>query len=325
MYLTFPRNSDKLIYIPKNPYENEELIKFQNIPLTKLDFIILNFLGAKDGWVRVDKKTNIWKIYNTILKNKREKTRKMVMYEGESIEDFAKDIAKQANLDITKILKKYKEIAYYKEGDIIAKKYDIPYKTTESSTIAYMVSTSHKIFRDILKKYNYKIKVPSKKFKELLTIASIIEKETQNYSEMPLISAVIHNRLERNMKLQLDATLNYGKHRHSIITPQIIKNDNSQYNTYKFKGLPPQPLGAVSIKAFTAAINPAKVDFLYFVKKGKRHIFSKDYSNHIINVSKYKKRLREKMKRRVYKILNAWVKVEFPMLYPKFNFYLPIK
>jgi UPF0755 protein len=324
LYFIFPRVSDKLIYIPSSEDKYAfEAIEYQNTPISSADFIILSFLGVKEGWVRVKTDTNLFELYNIILQNKREKTRKMVMYGGESIESFAKKIAKQAKLDSNKILNKYREIAFYKEGDIIARKYNIPFNTTEGSTIAYMVYKGHSIYRDLIKNRDFKL--PSNEFKKYLIIASIIEKETQNYKEMPLISAVIHNRLKNDMKLQLDATLNYGKRAHIPITPKIIKSDNSKYNTYKHKGLPPEPICSPSATAFRAALNPAKVDYLYFVKRGNKHTFSKEYKEHTKKVAIYKSNLDKNRRKRVYRVLNSWVKLNFPTPYPKFNFSLPIK
>ncbi len=324
IYLFFPRDSDRLIYIPKKSDRYAmESISYQDTPINSFDYSLLKLFDFKDGWIRVESRTNLYKIFKKILKGSREKSRKMVMYGGESIEDFSKKIAKQANLGSSKVLKKYRDIAYYSEGDITAKRYNIPYETTESSTIAYMVYRGHNIYRDILKGSG--VKFPSKEFKRYLIIASIIEKETQNYDEMPFISAVIHNRLNKNMRLQFDATLNYGKNRHRVITPYIIKSDNSRYNTYKYKGLPPEPLCSPSVVAFKAALYPAAVDYLYFVKSGERHKFSKDYKSHIKRVSIYKRDVRSRIAQRVKRVINGGVKVDFPEFKPKFNFNLPIK
>jgi UPF0755 protein len=326
LYFILPRSSDKLIFIPEcSSKYAKEAIELQNTPISSFDYLLLSMFDPKSGWVRVDSNTNLFKIYNTILKPNREKSRKMIMFGGENIEDFTKKIAKQANLDSAKLLKKYKSIAYYENGDIIAKKYNIPYKTTEESTIAYMVYKGHSIYRELLD--NSGIKLPSSEFKKYLIIASIIEKETQNYKEMPLISAVIHNRLKKNMRLQFDATLNYGKRAHSVITPQIIKSDNSKFNTYKHKGLPPKPLCSPSVSAFKAALKPAKVDYLYFVKSGSKHTFSKKYKEHTKKVKYYKKELAKAraIKRKVYSVVDRGFKIEFVPIYPKFNFSLPIK
>ena len=316
LYLFFPRSSDKLVYIPKTNFIST--LKGQNIPLNIIDIYFLKFLEPKSGWVRVDENTNKFKLIYQIIHNKREKTRKMVMFEGETIKDFIKTIAKQANLDKNRLLKIYYQLAPYKEASILAGKYDIPYNTTEYSTIFYMINKSTDFYKNFAKKHN--IKFPSSEFKKYLIIASILEKETANYDEMPLISAVIHNRLKKGMKLQIDATLNYGKYSHRIITSKVIKKDNSKFNTYKFKGLPPEPIASVSKTALNAAFNPADVDYLYFVKKPDgKHYFSSHYSKHLKGVKKYKNNLRKLKK--LYSLMAKPINLKLPM--PIRKIYLP--
>jgi len=87
----------------------------------------------------------------------------------------------------------------------------------------------------------------------------------------------------------MDGTLNYGKFSHIKVTPERIKMDTSTFNTYKHKGLPPSPIGAVSIAAIKAAIKPAKSEYLYFMKnKEGTHDFSKSYKTHRKNIRKAK-------------------------------------
>ncbi len=276
----------------------------QDIPLNNLDTIIFKHFNIKEGWIRSDTLLNKYDLFRLALAPKKEKTRKMVMYKGETIEEFAKQIAKQANLNAKKILQIYFTKAPYKEGSIIATTYRIPYKTNESATISYMLAKSYAIFNEYAK--SKKIKFPSKEFKRYLIIASIIEKETSNINEMPLIASVIYNRLKKGLKLQMDATLNYKQYAHRIITPSIIKNDKSHYNSYKFKGLPPEPLGAVSIAALNAAFFPAKSNYLYFVKQGNHHLFSSSYKKHLAKVKIYKKNLR--LKKRVHNLIKKSIK-----------------
>ena len=76
---------------------------------------------------------------------------------------------------------------------------------------------------------------------------------------MPIIASVVHNRLKKNMALQMDGTLNYGKYSNSVVTTDRIRNDETSYNTYKNKGLPKDPVCAVSLDAIKAAIFPVKV------------------------------------------------------------------
>lgn len=117
--------------------------------------------------------------------------------------------------------------------------------------------------------------------KEVITLASIIEKEAVCPQEMPLISAVFHNRLKRGMRLQSDPTAIYGIedfHR------KIAKKDlmrNSAYNTYRHSGLPPGPICNPGKRAIIAALYPAKKDYLYFVSKGDgHHHFSSTLAEH---------------------------------------------
>ena len=87
------------------------------------------------------------------------------------------------------------------------------------------------------------------------------------------------------MKLQMDGTLNYGRYSHDRITAKRIRRDKSSYNTYLYKGLPPQPVCTVSLAAIKAAIFPAKTDYLYFVKtKEGKHTYSRYYSTHRRNI-----------------------------------------
>lgn len=312
IYLIFPHKSDKLIYIPKqNSKYYKTTLQTQNTPLNSFDILILKLLKPKEGWVRVSDNTNRLKLFKEILNNKREKTRTMVMYGGDTIEHFSKIIAKQANLDINKLLKIYHKLSPFKEGGIIAKRYKIPYNATEYSVISYMVNKSNNFFKEAAKRY--KVDFLSKEFKDKLIIASIIEKETQDYSEMPLISAVIQNRLKKGIRLQMDATLNHGKQSHTIITPQIIKSDNSKYNTYKFKGLPPEPLGSVSKIALISAFLPKKVDYLYFVKQPNgKHIFSKVYKKHLKSVKVYKDNLKKLRAKKIAKIVKRNINIDIP-------------
>ena len=91
------------------------------------------------------------------------------------------------------------------------------------------------------------------------------------------------------MPLQMDGTLNYGKYSHIKITPERIQNDHSRFNTYKHKGLPPSPIGAVSLNAIKAAIKPTKTHYLYFMKNSQgEHDFASTFKEHRANIKKAK-------------------------------------
>ncbi len=108
---------------------------------------------------------------------------------------------------------------------------------------------------------------------DVVTIASMIEREVAVPSERKLVAAVIYNRLHLRMPLGIDATLRYGLQ--IPPTKSITKADlasDSPYNSRRFPGLPPTPIGNPGIASIQAAAHPAKVDYLYFVRKpDKRH------------------------------------------------------
>jgi UPF0755 protein len=125
---------------------------------------------------------------------------------------------------------------------------------------------------------------------EIVTLASIIEKEAVSADEKPLISSVFHNRLRIGMPLQSDPTAVYGVRAFSGKVSKADIQRQSPYNTYLNKGLSPGPIGNPGIDAVTAAMNPAKSDFLYFVaRQDGTHQFSKNLADHNRAVARYLK------------------------------------
>jgi UPF0755 protein len=125
---------------------------------------------------------------------------------------------------------------------------------------------------------------------QILTLASMIEKEAKKKEEKPLISAVFHNRLRRNMSLDCDPTVTYGTG--AFFSP-ITKSDLSTptpYNTYTFRGLPKGPICNPDKNSIIAVLYPAPVDYLYFVSRNDgTHAFSKDMVTHNRFVKAYQR------------------------------------
>jgi UPF0755 protein len=126
---------------------------------------------------------------------------------------------------------------------------------------------------------------------EIITLASLIEKETGLDSERKLISSVFHNRLRKNMRLQTDPTVIYAIEKFDgNIRKRDLKID-SPYNTYRYKGLPPGPISSPGIKSIEAAIFPIKSNHLYFVsRQDGSHHFSSTLVEHNQAVKKYQLR-----------------------------------
>ncbi len=117
----------------------------------------------------------------------------------------------------------------------------------------------------------------------VVTLASIIQAEARHVEEMPLISAVYHNRLDRNMLLQADPTVLYalGGPRERLLFAAIDSVADNPYNTYTHPGLPPGPIGAPGAAAIDAALRPAGVSYLYFVARPDgSHVFTRTLAEH---------------------------------------------
>ena len=125
---------------------------------------------------------------------------------------------------------------------------------------------------------------------DVLTIASMVEGEAQVPSERPLVAAVIYNRLHAHMALGIDATLRYGLHippTESLTQSEL--HDPTPYNTRLHDGLPPTPINNPGIAALEAAAHPAKVDYLYFVRKPdhRHHYFTANYQDFLQHEAQY--------------------------------------
>lgn len=140
----------------------------------------------------------------------------------------------------------------------------------------------------------------TEELKRLVTLASIVEKETSVPEERARVAGVYANRLEKNMLLQADPTVIYGLGR-SFEGPLLrsqLDNANNRYNTYQNPGLPPGPICSFGASALKAAISPEKHDYLYFVATGRDrgHTFSKNLNDHNRAVRDYRAALRENRK-----------------------------
>lgn len=133
---------------------------------------------------------------------------------------------------------------------------------------------------------------------EVATLASIIDEETANNAEKPMIAGMYMNRLKENMPLQADPTIKFALKDFALkrIYNKLLKVD-SPYNTYVHEGLPPGPIKIASIKGTDAVLNYVNHDYLYMCAKedfSGTHNFAKTYPEHLKNAAKYTKALNEK-------------------------------
>ena len=131
--------------------------------------------------------------------------------------------------------------------------------------------------------------------REVVTLASIVEKEAKVWSERPTIARVYHNRLQRGMRLEADPTVQYalGEHQRRLLQRHIQETADDPYNTYRNKGLPPGPIASPSRGAIEATLNPADHAFLFCVARANgTHVLTRTYAEHLREVARYRAEMR---------------------------------
>jgi len=220
--------------------------------------------------------------------------------EGDSLLEISEQFEKNHIMNKEKFMKlatdrdfldSYEIEAKSIEGYIFPDTYKIPKGVLPEDAVGSMIDKMREKFSyEILSRMDEKGMTEN----ELLTLASIIEKEAVVDSERPLISAVYHNRLKKNMLLQADPTAIYGikSSREKITREDLLRI--TPYNTYKIKGLPPGPIASPGLKSIEAALYPANVPYIYFVSLDDRsHQFSATAEQHLQAVKQYRQRQQE--------------------------------
>jgi len=172
------------------------------------------------------------------------------------------------------------------EGYLFPDTYYLPKGITVSDIAKRMVQRYKDMFTDDMR---MRAKELGYTEHQVITLASIVEKEAKVPSERKLIAAVYHNRLKQGMKLQADPTAVYGLRAWvTKVSAQDLKR-KTPYNTYLHKGLPPTPIANPGRGAILATLYPENVDYLFFVAQGDgSHYFSKDYGEHGKAIGRYK-------------------------------------
>jgi len=171
------------------------------------------------------------------------------------------------------------------EGYLFPSTYYFAPGTSERGLVAMMTEQFRKVSQPLFKQSSDSVKMTPH---EILTIASIIEKETGVEAERPLVSAVFHNRLKLGMPLQSDPTVIYGiKDFNGNLTRKDLQ-ETTLYNTYRIAALPPGPICNPGLASIKAAVNPADDTSLYFVAKNDgTHQFSENLQSHEQAVKTY--------------------------------------
>ncbi|ASD65260.1 endolytic transglycosylase MltG [Bdellovibrio bacteriovorus] len=174
------------------------------------------------------------------------------------------------------------------EGYLFPETYMLTKYTDTKTLISNMVKRFLYVYNEVMAQAEIK----SMTRNQVVTLASIIEKETGAPEERPLISSVFHNRLAKKMRLQTDPTVIYGKAEAlGKIVINITRADlqtPTRYNTYVIYGLPPGPIANPGREAILAAVKPQESQYLFFVSQNDgTHVFSEDYKGHQRAVQKF--------------------------------------
>lgn len=254
---------------------------------------------VKAGQYSISSGINYFELVELLIKGTPAKQIKVTIPEGIWQHNLAKVFEETMGLSSQKILElsknksflnSLKVVADNLEGYLLPDTYFFLESSTEKDVLKKLKTEMDKIFAD--KAVIKQMANLGMNKNEILTLASIIDGETNLDSELKIISSVYHNRLKRRIKLQADPTIQYLK-RHRRSKNKVYFKDlkiDSPYNTYKRYGLPPSPINNPGKNAVLAAIFPAKTDYIFFVADGTGgHKFAKKLSEHNANVRQYRK------------------------------------
>lgn len=174
------------------------------------------------------------------------------------------------------------------EGWLFPAKYEFDPGVTPTEVLQRMVLQTVRV----LDKYG----VAEEEREDILTVASLVEREARLSEDRPLIASVIYNRLDIDMKLELDSTVKYLSPSEGVFTSDDERAIDSDYNTYMYVGLPPGPIAGPGEASIKAAVEPAETDYLFFVtvnlNTGETK-YATEYADHLKNVEELRAWVRD--------------------------------
>ena len=231
---------------------------------------------------------------------------KLLVKEGQTQEDIAKtldelgvvsydDFIEACNnlsfdYDFLKDLPQNPDRRSKLEGYLYPDTYYLSENETAETIINKLLSRFNQLYTEDMVK---KAKIMNLTTDEVITIASIIEREVKYKPEKSIVASVVYNRLSQGIKLQMDSTVLYAKNEHSDRTLISDTKIKSPYNTYYVDALPIGPICSPSIDTIEAVLNPAKTDYLYYVVKNTEtgeHFFTSDYNKFLSVKNEYIKK-----------------------------------
>lgn len=276
-----------------------ELLEHNSLIKNKYIFRLIVRMKDVDGKLKageylLNNKMDLYQIIDVLVKGNPKETVTFTIPEGYELSQIAEKLSNENLVNKEKFLELCNNVSLFKErfdflnklpeglsleGYLFPDTYEIYKDAKEEEIINKMLARFEQIYNDEIKKKAEELKLT---MNEVITLASIIEREAKLDMERPLISAVFHNRLKKGWLLQSCATVQYvlGERKEKL-TYDDLKID-SKYNTYLYKGLPPGPIASPGLKSIKAAIEPANVDYLFFVaNEDGSHTFSRNFNEHV--------------------------------------------
>jgi UPF0755 protein len=186
------------------------------------------------------------------------------------------------------LVKEFDSAATNLEGYLFPDTYNVPRNTDAPGLVRMMVDRYRKVAGELAGAEGANHGLTAR---QIVTLASMVEKETSRAEERPIVAAVYLNRLKVGMAMQCDPTVIYALQRAGKYDGNLRRADlmfDSLYNTYRYPGLPPGPIAAPGRASLEAAIRPAQSDYLYFVSRNDgSHEFATTLTEHNRNVNRY--------------------------------------
>lgn len=204
---------------------------------------------------------------------------------------LAAEEAKTNNVVWPAVIPEHPNYKYALEGYLFPETYELPKDSTAQDVVWRMLRELDNKVKQLPEGWEEQLKARGLSFHELLTIASLIEREVSVDKERKLVAGVIDNRLKKQMPLQLDATVQYlfDEQKERLFEKDL--QIECPYNTYLNTGLPPGPIASPGLKSIEAALYPEASDFLFYVTKkdgSGEHLFAETYKEHLQNIEKSK-------------------------------------
>ncbi len=299
---TTPRDSTVDVKIPSGIGYRRALSLFHEKEVIQSEFPLLilgRFAGVektvRPGLYRIPKNATPLDVFYKMRYGETE-TITLTVPEGYNLEEIAMAVEKAGFASKDEFLRYAKDQSLTGklgfnaptfEGFLFPDTYKIPVDAGPEDIITIMVNRFRKVFGPEFKK---QLTDSGMTTLQVVTLASIVEKEARENSERGLIAAVYLNRLKKRMRLEADPTILYGVRSAGKPIRRSEIRRRTPYNTYVIKGLPPGPIANPGLESIKAVLYPADVDYLYFVAKNDgTHHFSKTLREHNRAVKKYQR------------------------------------